>query len=107
LVGYNVGITNGTVLRSTPLKRASGGMIYIPSFVMIHSGTKLILMSLAQQIIGCSAGRIYEVRRWNASGGMVHIPTFIKIGICSQAILRFCLNNLRGCNVGITDGMDS
>jgi hypothetical protein len=44
-----VRITNGAVLRSTLLMMASGGMIYIPSFVMIHSGIQLVLMSLHQQ----------------------------------------------------------
>jgi hypothetical protein len=89
----------------------SGDMIYITSFMAIHSGIQVLSRSLPKNVggfnVGISEGR--DLRSTGvkmASDGMKYIPSFMKIGIGIQAILGFCLNHSRGCSLGITDGRE-
>jgi hypothetical protein len=89
----------------------SGGMIYVSSFMMIHSGIQVILRLSLQQLdrLQCCYYWLEGFMKYATemtSCGMICIPSFMTSYTGVQTILRFCLSNFRGFNVGITGGRD-
>jgi hypothetical protein len=95
---------NGFLMYATEM--ASGGMIHIPSLMMISSDIHVILRFCLSNLNDCNICITDERDLWSASLRWLHVA-WNTYGTGVQSTLRFSLRNLRGCNVGITKARDS
>lgn len=101
LRGYSVGTTDDKEVLSMP-----GGMIFIPSLVMIGSNIQGFVSEIWETVILVLLLErdFFYVCHWDDPiGHSICILSFMKIGAGIQPVLRGFLINLRVCNVGIIE----